>query len=553
MIYPFYICGPTASGKSALALEMARKLDGEIVNADAFQLYRGLEIVSAAPSADELTQVPHHLYGVLEPTESADAQRYVDLAKPVIAEIQSRGKTPIITGGSGLYLKFLTHGAAPLPTADATLRAEMDARPLEDLVAQLQQLDPVEAARTALQNRRFVSRALEICMLSGQKASDLRDGWEKQTAEISSQLRGIVIQRTRPDLHARIARRTRAMLDGGAFEEVAALTGRFHQLRESHRLPRDPRVASRRDRPRHLRGTHQRRHPPVCETPGNLVPPGEVAASEGRSGLRIGHRLDFRKPPLSTPANQEPMPTQQRVFISYRRKEPVAAGFVYRFAERLEAHFGKGHVFLDANALPYGRDFREALLEELDRADILFVIIGPGWVERLHELIDEPKDYVRIEVEHALTSKRAPRVIPILVGGVAMPRSSDLPEPVRNLANMQGTSIDTQRLFHETCERLLQDLSKSSKPKAGTEPVPDDRGGPGGSLRRRMGFRAFQTANSRCRNQTFNRHQTGFSVNSIADPIAANRSRSSRRRPPGPFLYLKIYPSSWSGWSPGGF
>ncbi len=221
----FYICGPTASGKSALALEMARKLNGEIVNADAFQLYCGLEIVSAAPSAAELAQVPHHLYGVLSPTESADAQRYVDLAKPVIAEIQSRGKTPIITGGSGLYLKFLTHGAAPLPTADAALRTEMDARPLDDLVAELQHLDPVEAARTALQNRRFVSRALEICLLSGQKASDLRDQWESKTAGISSQLRGIVIQRTRPDLHARIARRTRAMLDGGALEEVAALTG----------------------------------------------------------------------------------------------------------------------------------------------------------------------------------------------------------------------------------------------------------------------------------------------------------------------------------------
>src|SRR5688572_14770000 len=164
VVTPYYICGPTASGKSSLALEMAEKLDGEIVNADAFQLYRGLEIVSAAPSAGELARLPHHLYGVLDPGESADAQLYVKLAKPVIEEIQSRGKTPIITGGSGLYLKFLTHGAAPLPTADAALRAEMDARSLEDLVAQLQQLDPVEAARTALQNRRFVSRALEICI-----------------------------------------------------------------------------------------------------------------------------------------------------------------------------------------------------------------------------------------------------------------------------------------------------------------------------------------------------------------------------------------------------
>ncbi len=202
---------------------MAAQLDGEIVNADAFQLYRGLEIVSAAPSTAELGSCPHHLYGILEPTESADAQLYVNLAKPVIAEIQARGKTPIITGGSGLYLKFLTHGAAPLPTADAVLRAKMDWQTLEELVAQLIELDPIEASRTALQNRRFVSRALEICILSGQKASDLRDGWEAKTAEISSRLRGIVIQRTRPDLHSRIAQRTRMMLDGGALEEVAAL------------------------------------------------------------------------------------------------------------------------------------------------------------------------------------------------------------------------------------------------------------------------------------------------------------------------------------------
>lgn len=145
------------------------------------------------------------------------------MAKPVIGEIQGRGKTPIITGGSGLYLKFLTHGPAPLPTGDAKLRAELDARPLEDLVAQLRSLDPVEAGRTALQNRRFVSRALEICLLTGQKASDLRDQWETQTREISASLRGIVIQRSRPDLHARIAARTKAMLDGGAISEVAGL------------------------------------------------------------------------------------------------------------------------------------------------------------------------------------------------------------------------------------------------------------------------------------------------------------------------------------------
>jgi len=220
---PYYICGPTASGKSSLALEMAEKLDGEIINADAFQLYRGLEIVSAAPSMEERARVPHHLYGTLDPLESADAGSYMRMAKPVIHEIQSRGKTPVITGGSGLYLKFLSHGPAPLPMGDALLRAELDACPLGDLVARLRTLDPVEAERTALQNRRFVSRALEICILTGEKVSDLRDQWESKTREISASLRGIVIRRTRPDLHARIAVRTRAMLHEGAVEEVAAL------------------------------------------------------------------------------------------------------------------------------------------------------------------------------------------------------------------------------------------------------------------------------------------------------------------------------------------
>jgi tRNA dimethylallyltransferase len=220
---PIFVCGPTASGKSALALEMARELDGEIVNADAFQLYRGLENLSAAPSDEEKSLVPHHLYSVLDPSAAADAGGYMRMAKPVIMEIQSRGKTPIITGGSGLYLKFITHGPAPLPAGDAKLRAELDVRPLEDLVSQLRALDPAEAARTALQNRRFVSRALEICLLTGCKASDLRDQWETRTREIAASLRGILIQRTRQDLHARIAERTRAMLDGRAIEEVAAL------------------------------------------------------------------------------------------------------------------------------------------------------------------------------------------------------------------------------------------------------------------------------------------------------------------------------------------
>lgn len=219
---PFYICGPTASGKSALALEVAIKLGGEIVNADAFQLYRGLEVLTAAPSAAERAVVAHHLYGVMETSEYADAGAYLRLAGPVIRDIQARGKLPVITGGSGLYLKFLSHGPSPVPPGDDALRAELATWPLDALVARLRELDPLEAARTALQNRRYVTRALEICLLTGGRASDVRDQWESTTRERAARLRGWVIRRSRGELHARIAARTRRMLDDGAVEEVAA-------------------------------------------------------------------------------------------------------------------------------------------------------------------------------------------------------------------------------------------------------------------------------------------------------------------------------------------
>lgn len=220
---PIYVCGATASGKTAYALKLAAERGGEIVNGDAFQLFSGIEIISAAPSEEEKSKFPHHLFGVLEPSEKCDAGRFSELALPVISEIQSRGKTPIVVGGSGLYLKFLTHGASPLPKGDAQLRAEMDARPLEDLLAELEAIDPIEAAQVSRTNRRFVSRSLEICLLTGEKVSELRDGWEKKTRERECSLKGYWLVRDRAELHSRIAQRTEQMLGGGAIEEVAAL------------------------------------------------------------------------------------------------------------------------------------------------------------------------------------------------------------------------------------------------------------------------------------------------------------------------------------------
>ncbi|MEP4079288.1 tRNA (adenosine(37)-N6)-dimethylallyltransferase MiaA [Haloferula sp.] len=239
---PIYLCGPTASGKSSLAIALARRLGGEIVNADAYQLYRGLELLTAAPSPDELGCVPHHLYGVLSADETCDAMRYREMALPVIEEIVSRGAVPIVAGGSGLYLKFLTHGPSPLPTGDPAYRKTLEEKSIEELATRLQSLDPVEAARTDLQNRRYLTRALEICELSGQRCSDLRDRWETITRDVSAGLRGIFIQRERADLHQRINLRTVEMLDQGAIEEVSGLAdasatfGKAIGFQEIHQL-----------------------------------------------------------------------------------------------------------------------------------------------------------------------------------------------------------------------------------------------------------------------------------------------------------------------------
>lgn len=222
---PIFVCGATASGKTAHALALAGELDGEIVNGDAFQVFRGMATISAAPSEQEMALFPHHLFGVLEPGENCDAGRFCEMAAPVIAEIQSRGKTPVVVGGSGLYLKFLTHGPSPLPKGDDAIRAEMDARPLEDLLAELEKLDPVEAAQVHRGNRRYVSRSLEICRLTGGKVSELRDGWERKTKELDASLQGVWLVRDRADLHDRIALRTKRMFSEGAIEEVARLDG----------------------------------------------------------------------------------------------------------------------------------------------------------------------------------------------------------------------------------------------------------------------------------------------------------------------------------------
>ena len=214
-----FVVGPTGSGKSAVALEIARKFDAEIINGDAFQVYRGLEILSAQPTTEERKLVPHHLYGFLDPADEFDAARYADLANARIQDVLQRGKRPLVVGGSGLYIKALTHGLAELPPVDSELRSMLVAMPMEEVRTKLLELDPAAASHLNLQNPRHVQRALEICLLTGHPASEFKKSW--QEAEL--QPCGVLLDLPRDLLYQRIEARTLHMFEQGVVREIQAL------------------------------------------------------------------------------------------------------------------------------------------------------------------------------------------------------------------------------------------------------------------------------------------------------------------------------------------
>jgi len=212
----FYLCGPTASGKSSVALALAQQIGGEIVNADAFQLFRGLDLCTAKPLPAERSEVPHHLFDVLDANDACDAQRFRELAEPAIRDVLSRQRWPILVGGSGLYVKALTHGLANLPKGDAALRTELAQMSPEERVAELLRLDPAAASNVPLSNDRYVSRALEICRLTGQPQSQLRQQWQQNQPRFL----GAMLTRERNDLYQRINARVLQMIEAGVIEEV---------------------------------------------------------------------------------------------------------------------------------------------------------------------------------------------------------------------------------------------------------------------------------------------------------------------------------------------
>lgn len=216
----WYLTGPTAVGKSAIALELAEGLGGEIISVDSMQVYRGLDIGTAKPSAAERARVPHHLIDVAGLDESFDAARFVDAARKAESEIRNRGRVPIYCGGTGFYLKALLYGIGDAPPADADLRAQLESTPLNELLDELEKTDPVAFARIDKQNPRRVVRALEVIRLTGRPFSDQQADWQPER----SQTRHLIgFTREAADLRARIEARVDQMFCAGLMGEVERL------------------------------------------------------------------------------------------------------------------------------------------------------------------------------------------------------------------------------------------------------------------------------------------------------------------------------------------
>ncbi|UQA63678.1 tRNA (adenosine(37)-N6)-dimethylallyltransferase MiaA [Polyangium aurulentum] len=222
------VVGPTASGKTELAIRLAETFDGEIIGADSVQIYRAFDIGSGKPTDEELSRAPHHLVGIADPLEAFDAQTFADAAERTIADVRARGRVPVVCGGTFLWVKALVWGLAPAPPADKAIRARhaaiAEAHGRAALHAQLAAVDPASAARLAPNDLVRVSRALEVFELSGKRQSQwfAEHGFRGER----HRARFVGIARSRDELEQRIRARARAWLEHGWIEEVQGLIAR---------------------------------------------------------------------------------------------------------------------------------------------------------------------------------------------------------------------------------------------------------------------------------------------------------------------------------------
>ena len=220
------ITGPTASGKSALAVKLAQAVGGEVVNADSMQVYDTLRVITARPSVPEMEGVAHHLYGHVPAGHLYSTGAWLRAISAVLDDIRGRGKVPVVVGGTGLYFKALTEGLADMPEIPQDLRDRLRSRLSAEgagaLHAELQALDPEGAERLSPSDGQRVVRALEVLMVSGEPIRVLQARASRPLIEPDRAEKRIVLLE-RPILHARINRRFEAMFADGAVEEVEAL------------------------------------------------------------------------------------------------------------------------------------------------------------------------------------------------------------------------------------------------------------------------------------------------------------------------------------------
>ncbi|KGB58284.1 tRNA dimethylallyltransferase [Sphingopyxis sp. LC363] len=220
------IAGPTASGKSALAVALAKTLEnGIVVNADASQVYADLAILSARPTAEEMDGVPHRLFGHVDAAEAHNAARWAAEARNVIAEAHAAGRVPILVGGTGLYLRTLLHGIAPVPEIDPRVREAVRALPVAEAHAALAMADPAAATRLNPADTTRVARALEVVRATGRTLADWQQAREGGIADTIA-LAPLILLPPRDWLRTRCDTRLIQMFEGGAIQEVEALLAR---------------------------------------------------------------------------------------------------------------------------------------------------------------------------------------------------------------------------------------------------------------------------------------------------------------------------------------
>ncbi len=220
------IAGPTASGKTALAVELAKELHGEVVSCDSMQVYRRMDIGTAKPSPEEMQGIPHHMLDVAEPDEDFSVSRYCAMACPIVDGILARGKTAIIAGGTGLYMDSLIRGNdfAPFPSTGVreALEAQADREGMQAMLNWLQAVDPEAAARLHLSDRKRIIRALEVYLETGETIT----AHNRRTQAVPPRYRPLWIGldfENRSDLYRRIDSRVGLMLEAGLLEEIRAL------------------------------------------------------------------------------------------------------------------------------------------------------------------------------------------------------------------------------------------------------------------------------------------------------------------------------------------